>query len=153
MNTPRNRYRVAALGVLAFAAASIVGESTAQAQLFRGRAQGGQYRVRVVERGYYGSPYVAPVYTPPTYVQSAPVTYSQTSVYQPAPVVQERVYQPAPVVQREVYQPAPYVESRVVRPAPVVVNRVIQSPPVVQREVYQPAPVIQQQTYSSSYPY
>src|SRR4051794_9096180 len=101
MDLLHSRKNFAALTVLTIAAAFGLGETRAQAQLF-----GGQYRVKIKERGYYPrgvlvSPYVPTAYLPTTYlpttyVQAAPVVVSETQVYRPAPVVQRRVIQPAP---------------------------------------------------------
>jgi hypothetical protein len=142
MNLLHSRKYFAALTVLTIAAAFGLGETRAQAQLF-----GGQYRVKIKERGHYPrgvlvSPYVPTAYVPTTYIQAAPVVVSETQVYRPAPVVHRRVIQSAPVV-----------ETRLVQPAPVIERRVIQPPPVVQTEMIQPAPVVERQTYYAGYPY
>src|SRR3954468_5070658 len=109
MRTSRIRSRFAALTILAIGLASGLFETDAQAQMFRGRGQGGQYKVKVKERGYYRAPYVVSPFGTRAYIQAAPVTVTETQVYQPTTVTETQVYQPAPVVQQHVYQSAPYV--------------------------------------------
>src|SRR3954451_2865473 len=103
MSTSGLSSRLAALTIRSIGVASGLGETDAQAQMFRGRGQGGLYKVKVKERGYYRAPYVVSPYATRAYIQAAPVTVTETQVYQPATVTETQVYQPAPVVQQHVY--------------------------------------------------